>query len=160
MNKTPSHIQNKIAEIYEYIAKDDNGLPQVPVNLTPILEKFDIKAYNTSFKKPDIAGAFDRPNKTIFVNATDPQTRKIFTLAHELGHYFLHNNAADVLYRESKTAKNTLGSEADLFAAELLMPESVIRFYWPIAESIQQLADIFSVSYSAMLNRLRYLDFI
>lgn len=50
MNKTPSHIQNKIAEIYEYIAKDDNGLPQVPVNLTPILEKFDIKAYNTSFK--------------------------------------------------------------------------------------------------------------
>lgn len=163
MRKTHSEIQQKVTELYEYLAKDDSGSLIVPVNLSPLLEKFNLKAFNVTFNRPDIAGAFSRKEKTVYVNKTDPQTRKIFTIAHELGHYFLHNNVStDILYREQTIngRKPSIETEADLFAAELLMPESVIRFYWPVAESIQQLADVFAVSYSAMLNRLRYLGFI
>lgn len=154
-------IHNKIAEISEYLPKDKSGAPIVPINLSIILNKFNLKAYDVEFKRPDVSGAFDRSAKEIYLNSTDPQSRKLFTLAHELGHYFLHSSVeSDVLFRERTDHKEKKEKEADQFAAELLMPESSIRAYWPIAESIQQLADIFSVSYLAMKTRLQYLGFI
>lgn len=155
-------VRNKVLEISEYLPKDKSGAPIVPVDLDKILQKFGLKAYNTNFSKPEISGAFSREEKQIYLDATDPYTRKVFTLAHELGHYFLHDDKAyDILYREKRShARPELEREADEFAAELLMPEATIRLYWPIAESIQQLAEIFSVSYSAMEYRLRNLGFI
>lgn len=155
-------IRDKVLEISEYLPKDKSGNPIVPVDLNKILYKFGLKAYNTRFSKPEISGALDRKQKRIFLDSTDPYTKKVFTLAHELGHYFLHDDQAyDILYREKRLhARPELEKEADEFAAELLMPEATIRLYWPIAESIQQLAEIFSVSYSAMEYRLRNLGFI
>lgn len=155
-------MRNKVLEVSEYLPKDKSGAPIVPVDLGKILQKFGLKAYNTHFSKPEISGAFDRDKKRIYLDATDPYTRKVFTLAHELGHYFLHDSQAyDVLYREKRLHdRPELEKEADEFAAELLMPEATIRLYWPVAESIQQLAEVFSVSYSAMEYRLRNLGFI
>lgn len=155
-------VHDKVLEISEYLPKDSSGAPIVPVDLSVILQKFGIKAYSTTFSKPEVSGAFSRAEKLIYLDETDPYTRKLFTLAHELGHYFLHSNQDyDVLYRERRPHEHlNQEKEANEFAAELLMPESTIRLYWPIAESIQQLAEIFSVSYSAMEYRLRNLGFI
>lgn len=159
-----TELQARVAEVSEYLEKNKDGTVKVPVDLGVVLEKFNIKALNATFSSPEVSGAFDRRSKVVFVNKTDPQTTKIFTLAHELGHYFLHEQVErDILFREKNTAgitKENIEKEADAFAAALLMPESAIRKYWPIAESIQQMAEFFSVSYPAMLNRLRSLGFI
>lgn len=156
-------IDLKVAEVSEYLDLNKSGEPRIPVNLNPILKKYGLLAYEVSFTRQEVCGAFDRSAKTIFINSTDPQTKKMFTLAHELGHYFLHSSIErDVLYREksSNSKKEKIESEADLFASKLLMPEATIRSYWTVAESIQQMADLFGVSYTAMLNRLRSLEFI
>lgn len=152
-------ITEKVAEVSEYLPKDAAGNVVVPVDLSVILNKYGLKVYNAIFKKPDMAGAFVRKEKVIYLDKTDPYTRKRFTAAHELGHYLLHENAEDIMYRK-RSEKDAAEREADEFAAELLMPESVIRLYWTVAENIQQLAVIFGVSYSAMLNRLRHLGYI
>lgn len=156
-------VAEKIAEITDYLPKDDNGNVIVPVDLGIILKKYALTAYDTTFKKSNVAGAFIRDKKEIYLDETDPHARKMFTLAHELGHYFLHDNAEDIMFREQTAdtkKRQQMEKEADEFAAELLMPENVIRSYWTIAESVQQLATIFGVSYSAMLNRLRSLGYI
>ena len=135
--------------------------PDVPIDLRRILNDYNLKAYTVSFKRPDVAGAFDRANNNIYVNQFDHPTRQCFTVAHELGHYFLHRNVnSDILYREKSNSDSDIEKEANEFAAELLMPESAIRAYWPIADSIQNLANIFGVSYLAMKTRLQYLGFI
>lgn len=159
-------ILDKVAEVAEYLPKDKSGAPLAPVDLGAILNKYNISVYNMDFDDQSVAGAFNRDERKIFVNSTDPKTRKLFTIAHELGHYFLHQDVnRDVLFRERLPQDQHLHpepieTEANLFAAELLMPESTIRIFWPFTESIQQLADIFSVSYIAMKNRLQYLGLI
>lgn len=94
------NVTAKVAEITDYLPKDNAGNVIVPVNLGIILKKYALTAYDTVFKKPDVAGAFIRDKKEIYLDETDPHTRKMFTLAHELGHYFLHNNAEDIMFRE------------------------------------------------------------
>lgn len=159
-------ISDKVAELSEYLPKDNSGAPIVPINLDIILNKYQISSYYIDFSDQNIAGALDRTERCIYINSTDPKTRRTFTIAHELGHFFLHQNIdRDVLFRErphngSRGHRDPIETEADLFAAQLLMPEATIRVFWSFAESIQQLADIFSVSYIAMKTRLQYLGFI
>lgn len=72
----------------------------------------------------------------IVVNANHHPNRQRFTIAHELGHYFLHRKLSSVFFDESllffrdeKSAQGTKFQEieANTFAAELLMPEKVLR---------------------------------
>jgi Zn-dependent peptidase ImmA (M78 family) len=72
----------------------------------------------------------------IVVNINHHPNRQRFTIAHELGHYFLHKNSANVFFDESllffRDEKSAQGIkfqeiEANTFAAELLMPEQVMR---------------------------------
>ena len=68
----------------------------------------------------------------VFVNADDILPRRRFTAAHELGHVVLHRDrlqryTADTTVGETDEAANAMEREADQFAAELLMPESIVR---------------------------------
>jgi len=76
----------------------------------------------------------------IIVNDNHPETRKRFTIAHELGHYFLHrhligNGISDnCAYRSSTAgmyANTDIGrheeTEANRFAATILMPYKAIK---------------------------------
>jgi Zn-dependent peptidase ImmA (M78 family) len=87
----------------------------------------------------------------ILVNADDPLPRRRFTAAHELGHYLLHlperlrkerdpetylmqEDEAKTVREEEKSSDDKALSlpdmerQANLFAAELLMPETLCRF--------------------------------
>ncbi len=69
-----------------------------------------------------------------FVNADDILPRRRFSAAHELGHAVLHRESMG-RYRadsqktmlETDEATDVLEREANRFAAELLMPEAVLR---------------------------------
>ncbi len=77
----------------------------------------------------------------LFVNADDPITRQRFSLAHELGHFLLHSEhirdefaqgrilALEYSATDQKADANYLARErqANRFAAELLMPEGIVK---------------------------------
>jgi Zn-dependent peptidase ImmA (M78 family) len=114
---------------------------------------------------------------TIAVNPNDPEVRRRFTIAHELGHFILHrkNSASSeqlfidrdflVKYRSSNKytpADYEQEQQANAFAAALLMPEEFV--YAELAkidyddlseiELINALAEVFEVSPTAMTYRL------
>ena len=67
-----------------------------------------------------------------FVNASDILARRRFTAAHELGHAVLHRDKMgatlqDATIEEADGVLGPMEAEANRFAAELLMPEVVLR---------------------------------
>ena len=100
---------------------------------------------------------------TLLVNGSDPPYRKRFTIAHELGHHFLHllhdgefvDSEAD-LFRQSHEDHKEITSDrrreiqANMFAAALLMPADEVVKNWQKTRSVEDLARIFNVSPSAM----------
>lgn len=115
-------------------------------------------------------------NYKIYINSTENERRQRFTLAHELWHYFFHKNFLDekkwiidnksqYLFRSNIDIYGTLAEEiremeeeANLFAAELLMPENKVKQLWWKIDNIKDLADIFEVSNTAMSYRLDNLN--
>lgn len=118
--------------------------------------------------------------KTIGVDTSHLPKRKRFTIAHELGHYFLGHGKKDgvmldtfTLYRNNISKEGTQKQEveANAFAAALLMPKTEVinmleKYYAEYGETnvvkiIEEMADYFEVSQISMairLNRLRLID--
>jgi hypothetical protein len=78
-----------------------------------------------------IAGVMNRASSTIEISANLPTTVRRFTGAHELGHFVLHPEVQSL--RESPISdlsllgRGTPPQEANMFAAELLMPTRLLR---------------------------------
>jgi Zn-dependent peptidase ImmA (M78 family) len=76
----------------------------------------------------EVAGTMDRPNRRITIAQRFPSEYRRFTTAHEIGHWFLHPGLSYHRDRpmqggeHSNPARKPIEQEADLFAAELLMP--------------------------------------
>lgn len=111
------------------------------------------------------AGFFHTPSKTIYVNKTDPPNRKTFTIAHELGHYLL-KHATDEFgvlprWRVPGIEKEAVEKEADAFAANLLVPKTMLKKvmsqYSLSREDVFTLAGIFGVSDEVMRYRVKWL---
>jgi hypothetical protein len=104
--------------------------------------------------------------RLICVNASEAMSgdtiRRIrFTIAHELGHWICHAQDATepaTTYCRAKDlsqdADRTLEREANVFGAELLMPESAVRQAWAAFPDRDQLAERFGVSALAAQWRL------
>lgn len=118
----------------------------------------------------DISGAIirDAGQAIIAVNPTHHINRQRFTIAHELGHYFLHEGVGEhvdqnfrVAWRNTDSSKavNWLEIEANRFAAELLMPTQFLRRDLDSLQDISKrsvalLARAYAVSPEAMKIRL------
>ncbi|MCH4025249.1 MAG: ImmA/IrrE family metallo-endopeptidase [Acetobacter fabarum] len=112
----------------------------------------------------NLSGYLDIKSREIVVNKEISPTRKIFTIAHELGHFILHQDYAAsqnylTLPRRDDYAdrKPDVEKEADVFAANLLMPETMVRKYMEVA-SIPEMARMFAVSDAAMRHRVSQLS--
>jgi Zn-dependent peptidase ImmA (M78 family) len=112
----------------------------------------------------------------IGVNSTHSRTRQAFTIAHELGHLLLHGDVEvhiderRLLGRRDQVSSKAVDPreiEANQFAAELLMPEDLIRSAVvsvvdrhpeiTVEDAIVLLARSFRVSELAMTHRLNNL---
>lgn len=124
-----------------------------------------------SFLDSGVSGMIRREKDAgyiITVNASDPGSRKRFTIAHELGHYVYHRDIMgdgindDRAYRSTNVNEYQNGrigpkeeTEANKFAAWLLMPPELIRQYWNEGtDEPGDLAKQFGVSEQAMKIRL------
>lgn len=115
----------------------------------------------------------------IGVNSEHSRTRQRFTIAHELGHLLLHadeefhiDEKRPLARRDelSSQATDPREIEANQFAAELLMPDALVRAAVEaladegsdvtVEEAIEALARTFSVSTLAMTHRLTNLKII
>lgn len=119
-----------------------------------------------------------RRNLTIIgVNADQHPNRRNFTAAHELGHYLLHDfddvhvdRDFRVWLRSEASSQGTdiEEKEANLFAAELLMPahflakdvEKIGTIDLLYEDVLQELAAKYGVSTQAMTFRLAYLGYV
>ncbi|MEK7571657.1 MAG: ImmA/IrrE family metallo-endopeptidase [Patescibacteria group bacterium] len=140
----------------------DNEHISLPVDLAKILENYNINLVYVKFKDKGISGAFDKEKNTIYVNTDDSFTRKSFTIAHELGHLILHKDKPREFFYRLEIAQiaeedREEDIEANLFAASLLMPESLIKKYWELTKDIDKLATIFGASVPAVYFRLKNL---
>lgn len=90
----------------------------------------------------------------IWYDTTVSDVRQRFTIAHELGHLFLHPTG--LLFRDHTSTMGVKPEEreANRFAAELLMPDFMLQALIA-ARSTGELAELFGVSLQAMSIRLQ-----
>ena len=138
----------------------------------PDLDIFLSDLSKVSKEGDDISGLvyFKDEAFKILVDKNKPRNRQYFTIAHELGHYFLHDeqlrekslivDSDPILYRFDNGLSNTEEAEANFFAGSLLMPKDRVRLVWKKTKSIERCADFFEVSLSAMSVRLEVLKLV
>ncbi len=112
----------------------------------------------------DCSGVLLPGQRQIVVNgreAHESPGRRRFTLAHELGHWVcqvLEGDTTPMYCRFEEIGvrrrRDPLEREANVFAAELLMPEPLVRARFADAGRSDELADLFGVSEEAMHWRL------
>jgi Zn-dependent peptidase ImmA (M78 family) len=126
------------------IAKGGGGsssvLKRVPEHLARTLENLNFIDSERDLERiglkglmdiSGIAGAYSRKERVIYVRSGQSDSIARFTLAHELGHHFLHSQSLS--FRDNPVDESRLGSasrpleerEADQFAANLLMPSAI-----------------------------------
>lgn len=160
-----------------------NRVEHAPVPVEQIVRNLGVEIIRTT-TQDELSGFMlrdgSRGRNVIGVNAGHSPTRQRFTIAHELGHYLLHHgNPVHVdgvaSYRiDRRNPSSSRGDEpheieANMFAAELLMPEEFLREDVergdePVDLSddsdIERLAAKYQVSSTAMTFRLANLRFI
>ena len=113
--------------------------------------------------KCSISGAFiphDRVGFSILLNSETTPGRRLFTLAHEIGHALFHGDHMYVAYYGRKESSERF---ADAFASEFLVPSSSLRAAVEAVgtnrvrdpEEVVHIQRLFKVSYSMILVRLR-----
>lgn len=113
-----------------------------------------------------VSGKFDviGGNPVISCNKDESYLRQRFTLAHELGHYFLQHGPRfrDSAENFSTLAYDPIETAANRFAAELLIPSSAVNMLIKKHKltDFAQLADRFKVSQVAMKIRLTNLGWL
>lgn len=150
------HLERMVAdmdEIREFVTKFRGIYPQFKIDvvledLEQCVEDFGVKVFYSdmsNFPVPSDVSGFSRVNEKgvpeIVVNGDQPEVRRRFTIAHELGHIILHwkwlnksaqkldKQHAEILFRKSSYAEGETLKEqqANEFAAELLAPLNLVK---------------------------------
>ncbi|CPU70560.1 ImmA/IrrE family metallo-endopeptidase [Mycobacteroides abscessus] len=101
---------------------------------------------------------------TVYLPTHTSQLRDRFTIAHELGHYFLHHRAPDehVVGKRTSTftrlGRNVPETQANVFASNLLMPAAQFKAaFEELGRDLVAVADRFEVSVPAAKVRAEFL---
>lgn len=167
---------NKIEKLASNVLETylSNEIPVDPVN---VAIQLGIPVKSVHFKGHNaetVCGAIVKDGKSveIYVNFNDSINRKRFTIAHELGHYFLNHldNKGEYvdLHRDTNNSKKIDERNADAFAAALLMEKSKVEKNFEVLKKcgysintiISELSELFIVSRQAMEIRLNKLGLI
>lgn len=156
-------IETKAREVLgDYLGDFQNIQP--PIDVATILEKLKLKLFLANFDDSTVSGSYKKSDNAIYISKDDPSTRQLFTVAHELGHYFLEpNKKEDIFYRSQIndfSDKDGSEQEANWFAASLLMPKELAEKYWKENNNIEIFAANFAVSIAAAQWRLKNLKLV
>lgn len=161
--------QRQIQDVIDSIPALTNGISYPDNNLIDVAKALGIAEVIVEDMGDDsidgvIAKSEDKAKTYIFINDSRPDSRKLFTLAHELGHYMLKHNGTnfrvdrqisiDNLYNNEE--KDIYETEANFFAAALLMPERDVVNFLLSGVSTKDMASAFKVSEAAVRNRVKW----
>lgn len=169
MSETPDY---KKAEKAALEILQENFITSCPVPVEELIEFHGLGLILSDFSNGEISGVIDLKKKYLYINSMDSSQRRRFTIAHELGHWVLHqaelsdNQELAVLYRRplGREGEDRLEQEANYFAANLLVPKELLRdiIHNKKGESSEgslnaHLAKIFNVSESVIGYRRKFL---
>lgn len=127
-----------ISDLFAFLKSEKSYDIRVPVNVDEIASLLNIKVEEVAmFDEPDFIGriSFDEGNPVVTINVLENtyEPRRRFTLAHEIAHYCLHSNDAKREFIDTRKTMDRSGSywdtyesEANSFAARLLMPKTLL----------------------------------
>ena len=162
-------ILEKIEVQAEGVLKTLN-VKSLPIPVEEIANKYQIKISRAP--NSDFSGMLIRKDgrALIGVSSSESSVRQRFTVAHELGHFFLHpNQDAFIDYRDNKKEimRTPREKQANMFAAALLMPRhTLLKDFRAIMkegfseDELQTLARKYEVSEDAMWYRLINLNLV
>ncbi len=128
--------RKQIEELVEKLLAE-NRISKPPVPMPRIARRLGLKLQPQPFKKEEgeMSGILVRDGKNVIlgVNASHHPNRRRFTIAHEIGHYLLHEGNRVFVDRSnykvslrdavSGSGTNLEEIEANMFASLLLIPE-------------------------------------
>ncbi|MDP2708913.1 MAG: ImmA/IrrE family metallo-endopeptidase [bacterium] len=159
-------VNKKVKEIFSNF-----GIVNAPIPIEEIITKLGIKiSYAPSIDYSGMIVKKKDGKALIGVNSNEPYTRARYTMAHELAHYFFEKASISIDHRDNFSRENKPEKEkrADYFAANLLMPDELIKkdFFGItknkvfLEEHLSYLANFYQVSKEAMNYRLLNLGLI
>lgn len=140
---------------------EEFGFSAPPIDPTTIARDLGVRVWFVKLAEQhqNVSGWYNAAKDSIYVNKDEYPKRKIFTIAHELGHRVLHrdwaaSNDYRVLLRDQHlSVVDDHEQEANAFAAHLLVPTKMLAKYRHFA-SVEELSDLFAVSMPVIRNRL------
>ncbi|MCL2810515.1 MAG: ImmA/IrrE family metallo-endopeptidase [Clostridia bacterium] len=139
----------------------------LPINVIAIAQRLRVLVFEDDFTGPHNQDAYGYLRYVednlygdaygIYVNRKHAPVRKNFTVAHELGHYCLHQGELKEAHELNRVNEFSPEEEwANNFAAELLMPTELLRRVHGelVFLTVAELAKRFAVSHVAMSRRL------
>lgn len=146
---------NKAAKLAEKVV-EENFVTTAPVRIDEIIRNYGFKIVPFNFAEmQNLNGFIDLPKKTIFIDDSDQEPVKAFTLARALGYTFLFTPDASAQDQLALMLRHPLGQSSDYpnydlnqetnwFAANLLVPEKLLKNYKN--EDSNSLSKIFGVT--------------
>ena len=164
----PGPIRDPRADVLRARYAERFSAPQLPVPVEAIAE--DLLGLNVA-EDDDLwcSGLLLPAEREIWLNgreARESPGRRRFTLAHELGHWIcqcLEGRGAPVMCRPQDltvAADRAVEREANVFAAELLMPPGSVTVQFARQSNVESLAERLGVSKLALAWRLYSLGLI
>ena len=160
-------IDQKIEQI-----KLDVGLSYPKDNLQQIIEAIGVEVLSADlpdFEGKRVKGVIRWSEKEseagaarIYLNQNLSDTTKLFTLAHELGHFILHPNEErlriDLFDYSQDTKESEQETEANYFAASLLVPKEKLVKLIELTNDLDAIAQYFGVSRPVVETRMRWIQ--
>lgn len=162
------YTSQDIEDIAEIVTEEYGAGNETELNVVKIANNLGFIVYETDFSDASIAGQVISSNdeKSIYYNRADIAQRQRFTIAHEIGHIVLHHMRDEskpfdmVDYRGRNKTFDSKEWEANLFAANILMPREKTEKVWEKLNDVDDFAKAFNVSRAAAAIRLSDLDLI
>lgn len=164
----------KIEEIADKIRSD--LLPEYDsdvfyeVDIYTIAKKLGCKIELVNFDPPNVSARVlrnvENDSFTIQISRSDSVQRRKFSIAHEIAHIVLHDDGEDefIEFRKNQIEYDpeSLYKEvqANMLASALLLPKEPVTIAWESSNSIDMVAEQFSVSKEAAYNRLSNLGLL
>ena len=156
MSHTLSDIRLQASRLLE-----SAGAAREPVSLRDVVSALNLELVQKTREPFSSEAALEArgDGHAIVVRGGSDERRRRFTIAHEIGHFVLHpQRLSPERGGGVNAAWQAQEREADQFAAELLMPEPLVReAFVEQGGDAARLADRFDVSRQAMRTRLRHL---
>jgi Zn-dependent peptidase ImmA (M78 family) len=158
-----SFIISEAESVVESIFESQGNI-QFPINLDAYVRQLGFTVAIGTFANNDVSGILDKISKHIYLNSEESKNRRLFTLAHEIGHILLHEKLTGEITRKKDLSSFSgvnleLEKEANLFAISLILPEKYILEYWNnefVIKYNKNTAEDASVYFSSSLEAMKW----